>query len=66
MPMHACPDCAGSGVVHASTLTADGDDRTTWCRTCSGNGMVRIPDEDDEHEPIPLYWPESVFWKQRA
>lgn len=66
MPMDTCPTCAGSGSVH-TTATAHVDaDAVTWCRACSGSGLVRLPEEDDEHEVIDLLWPESIRWRHTA
>lgn len=66
--MDACPDCAGSGVVHSIRVLAVGTDHDhrTWCRTCWGLGLVRVPDEDDEQDAVSLLWPESIRWTNSA
>jgi len=64
--MHPCPDCAGCGVVHTSTIASTGVDMISWCRACSGSGLARVPEEDDEHHDITLLWPESIRWQQSA
>lgn len=66
MPMHTCPDCAGRGSVHTSTVAVIGEESTTWCRSCYGCGLVRLPEEDDEHDDTALLWPESIRWRRSA
>ncbi len=57
-----CPDCRGSGVIHADCR----GQFLTWCRTCSGWGLQREAEDDDERDPVILLWPESIRWKDCA
>jgi hypothetical protein len=38
----------------------------TWCRTCYGWGLMRLPEDDDELEPPELFWPESIRQRESA
>jgi hypothetical protein len=57
MPCITCPDCRGHGAV-----ATEPDGRPTWCRSCGGWGLEREADDDDEAEPVLLFWPESIRW----
>jgi hypothetical protein len=61
MTTTVCPDCHGSG----STPVRDGE-APTWCRTCYGWGLMRLPEDDDELEPPELFWPESIRQRESA
>lgn len=65
MSMCICPDCLGTGSNIEYRLPGTSGGRT-WCRTCHGSGLIQKPDQDDEHEPPELFWPESIRWRRSA
>ena len=67
MPVVTCPDCRGTGTTPGRNPSGPATgDSPTWCCTCCGWGLFRLPEEDDEHDPPELRWPESIRWRESA
>lgn len=62
-----CPDCRGTGSVAGQPLHDHAASEVrSWCRTCYGWGLVRLPEDDDEQDLPELLWPESIRWRESA
>lgn len=67
MTVAPCPDCRGAGSApggHPPGPAAS--ELPSWCRTCYGWGLVRLPEDDDEQDLPELLWPESIRWRESA
>lgn len=67
VPTALCPDCRGAGAAASQRLHGpDAGEHISWCRTCYGWGLVRLPEDDDEQDLPDLLWPESIRWRESA